>query len=124
MKWSAVYALIYSIFALSYVLPWATLNGEALYGFSIQPFSLPYLIGAAVGLLTFVSKRRLTLLVLIAGLLGVIGVLLVAFWWYGLALHYFAGSGVKVLLEPGAWLALVSSALYAALGALIRRRYA
>lgn len=116
----ALHRAVYLLFTISYFLPWGAQNGTVYLGISIMPFSAPYLAGIIAGLIAVTSKRRLLPLVVLSGLLGVLGVLLVSLWWYGLALHYVAGSGVKVTIEFGAWVALASSLIYIGVGACSR----
>lgn len=93
---------------IAYLMPWAEGNKGILLGFSLAPFTLPYLIGLIVGLVSLMAKVRKLLLAIAASMLMVFGVFMVIFYWYSLALHY--GGVAKLMI--GVWIALIASALY------------
>lgn len=112
LKQRLMLVLFWLLVFVAYLIPWSESSKGLHNGLGLLPFTTPYLSGLVLGLHAVFVKTRRFLLAAIASILMITGVLLVVFWWYGLALHYVATGGGVAELEPGIWFALAIILVY------------
>lgn len=128
VKWRVVYAVLWLLALAAYSAPWAVADGRAFVGWNFtMPFSITYVIGLALGLVTLLARYRPVAMTIIAGILMILGVL---GGFMGLAAMEFVTGlgkivGTKTPEIKGEWglgLAFLASILYMVLGAYAGKR--
>ena len=95
-----------------FLVPWARGSTGMLFGFNLLPFTIPYIVGLAIGFPPIVTRSRRALLTVLASIFMLWGALNVALYWYSLALHYVATGGGVAEILPGTWIALITALAY------------